>query len=146
MQNLAKVEAAKELMNEAITWSVMRWLREKKKVRRTADEANAALDQLRQTIAQSWPADLQSAYDELANPKNGNGHAKASHGSIFLTAKRVKEADDAARLARADAERTFDDAEKLLSTSLAREGCRKAISSWELHEIALSKAEAAIAR
>ncbi len=146
MQQLAKVEAAKELMNDAITWSVMRWLREKKKVRKAADEANAALDQLRQAIAQSWPADLQSAYAESANPKNGNGAGKSNKGSIFLTAKKIKEADDAARQARADAEQTFDTAEKYLSTSLAREGCRKAIHSWELHELAISKAEAAVGR
>jgi len=43
-----------------------------------------------------------------------------------------------------DAEATFDEAEKQLSTRLAREGCRKAIESWDLHEKAIRKAEALI--
>jgi hypothetical protein len=148
MQKLGKVEAAKILMTEAQSWSVMMWLRKKKKVRKTADEANAALDELRETVAQSWPADLRSAYDELASKKNGNGaaaHFKAGNGCVPPKVKHVKDADDAARQARADAEQTFDIAEKQLSTMLAREGCRKAIHSWELHELAISKAEAAIA-
>jgi hypothetical protein len=41
-----------------------------------------------------------------------------------------------------DAEHTFDEAERLLSTSLAREGCQKAIRSWDLHEKAIRRAEA----
>jgi len=61
-----------------------------------------------------------------------------------LVAKKIKEADDAAYRARMDAEKSFDDAEKQLSTSLAREGCRKAIHGWELHEKAIRMAEAAI--
>ncbi len=40
--------------------------------------------------------------------------------------------------------KTFDEAEKQLSTSLAREGCRKAIQSWDLHEAAIHKAKAVI--
>lgn len=59
-----------------------------------------------------------------------------------LIAKKVKEADAEAYRARMDAEETFDEAEKKLSTALAREGCRKAIHSWELHEKAIRKAEA----
>jgi hypothetical protein len=43
-----------------------------------------------------------------------------------------------------DAEETFDKAEKQLSTALAREGCRKAILSWDLHEKAIHKAEGVI--
>jgi hypothetical protein len=61
-----------------------------------------------------------------------------------LIAKKVKEADDEAYRARMDAEEAFDQAEKQLSTSLAREGCRKAIHSWELHEKAIRKAETVI--
>jgi hypothetical protein len=61
-----------------------------------------------------------------------------------LIAKKVKEADDEAYRARMDAEEAFDQAEKQLSTSLARDGCRKAIHSWELHEKAIRKAETVI--
>jgi hypothetical protein len=43
-----------------------------------------------------------------------------------------------------DAEKSFDDAQRQLSTSLARDGCRKAIHSWRLYERAIQKAEAVI--
>lgn len=61
-----------------------------------------------------------------------------------LTAKKIKDADDEVYRSRMDAEKTFDEAEKRLSTSLAREGCRKAIHGWDLHEKAIRKAEAVI--
>ena len=61
-----------------------------------------------------------------------------------LLAKKIKESDDEAYRARMDAEETFDKAEKQLSTALAREGCRKAIHSWDLHEKAIRKAESVI--
>ena len=62
----------------------------------------------------------------------------------MLIAKKLKESDDEAYRARMDAEETFDKAEKQLSTALAREGCRKAILSWDLHEKAIRKAEGVI--
>lgn len=147
---LLEVDAAKQLMTEALTWSVMKWLREKKSVRKAADQANAALDQSRKSAGERWPADIRFAYDALA--KNGNGAARgamkafpsAGDPKAALLARKIKEADDEARRARADAEKTFDDAEKQLSTSLAREGCRKAILSWELHEVAIRHAESGI--
>ena len=46
MMNLKEVENAKALMREAVNWSVMKWLAEKKKVRKAADVANALLDAL----------------------------------------------------------------------------------------------------
>jgi hypothetical protein len=59
-------------------------------------------------------------------------------------AKKLKESDDEAYRVRMDAEDTFDEAEKKLSTRLAREGSRKAIDSWDLHEQAIRKSEGAI--
>jgi hypothetical protein len=50
MEKLKEVETARALMTEAVSWSVMKWLREKKRVRKAADQANAVLDQLSQTI------------------------------------------------------------------------------------------------
>lgn len=52
------------------------------------------------------------------------------------------EADISAERARLDAEETFDQAEKQMSVSMARDGCKKAIHSWELREKAIRKAEA----
>ena len=50
MRKLTEVEEAKALMTEAVEWSVMKWLREKKRVRKAADKANDALDALEQEI------------------------------------------------------------------------------------------------
>jgi uncharacterized membrane protein YccC len=150
MQKLSEVEAAKALMIEARDWSVMKWLREKKKVRKAADEANAALDKLNQETKTHWNEELKAAYQQLlAKPGNpGPGQIPAESGTIDpqvrALAKQVKEADDQAHRARMDAEDTFDEAERKLSTRMAREGCRKAIESWELHEKAIRKAEAGI--
>jgi hypothetical protein len=149
MEKLPEVEAAKALMNEAIAWSVMKWLREKKRVRKTADQANDALDQLSQTVKESWPDDIRSAYESLAEgtpsktPSNNRKKSASPTGNseALLLARKIKDADDEAYRARMSAEETFDVAEKQLSTALAREGCRKAIQAWDLHEKAIRQAE-----
>lgn len=151
MEKIPAVETAKALMTEAVVWSVMKWLREKKMVRKNADLANAALDQLNKEVKDRWPESVRTAYDSLAVQRvNGAAHnqhratAVVTDPQALLIAKKVKEADDEAYRARMDAEETFDEAEKKLSTTLAREGCRKAIHSWELHEKAIRKAECLI--
>jgi len=149
MEKIPEVETAKALMTEAVAWSVMKWLREKKRVRKTADQANAALDQLNQAVKDRWPDGVRVAYKALVAqgpgdptvPSQPTPPSLAIDPQSKLSAKKVKEADDAAYRARMDAEDTFDEAERQLSTSLAREGCRKAIQSWELHEKAIRKAE-----
>ena len=149
MEKIVVVESAKALMTEAVGWSVMRWLREKKRVRKVADQANAALDKQNQAVKSRWPHDLSAAYDALVDNANGSRkpHSRSESNSspaspqALLSVKKVKEADEVAHRARMDAEETFDFAEKQLSTALAREGCRKAIRSWELHESAIRKAE-----
>ena len=128
-------------MTEAMTWSVMKWLREKKRVRRTADLANAALDQASQAIRGRWPEAIRSAYDALIAQRPV---PVKTDPAATLTASKSHDADDEAYRARMDAEKAFDDAERQLSTSLAREGCRKAIHSWDLHEKAIRKAEVLI--
>jgi len=149
MNKIATVESAKALMTDAMAWSVMKWLREKKRVRQTADAANAALDQLEATVKAGWDEGLKTAYGDLGaggNPAAGRQKKqspKAVASETVIAAKKVKDADEEAQRARADAEETFDEAERQLSTSLAREGCGKAIRSWELHEKAIRKAEEA---
>jgi hypothetical protein len=151
MESLPEVETAKALMTEAMTWSVMKWLREKKTVRKTADLANAALDRSSQSVRERWPERIRSAYEALVMPAAGTSSARrqqtppsALDPEAALIARKSKETDDEAFRARMDAEQSFDDAERQLSTSLAREGCRKAIHSWDLHERAIQKAEAVI--
>jgi hypothetical protein len=145
MRKLAEVEAAKAVMTEAIDWSVMKWLREKKRVRRMADEANDALDVLEKEVKTDWSAKLTAAYESLKPADKKNGKAGATHDPELLAlAKKIKEADDISYKAHWDAEDTFAEADRRLSTSLAREGCKKAIDSWDLHEAAIRKAEHAV--
>ncbi len=146
MEKLQQLEQAKALMKEATTWSVMKWLREKKRVRATADEANAAVDDLRQRIQQQWPQDVQAQYAAIRQsaptsaPRGKHLSMQANNADLLKRFQSVRKADQEAAAARMDAEKTFDDAEKQLSTRLAREGCQKAIYSWELHERAIQAA------
>jgi hypothetical protein len=145
MQKLPAVETAKELMTEALGWSVMKWLQQKKRVRSTADQANLALDQLSASLKQGWPESLKAAYAALG--QNGTARARLARSpfpsfdpaTVHLATK-LKQADEQACHARMDAEKTFDEADRKLSTALAREGCRKAILAWELHQKAIEQA------
>jgi hypothetical protein len=110
-----------------------------------ADEANTALDKLNHEIKSRWNRDIADAYQALAKHGRTRGYAADdADPEIMLFVKKVKDADDAARRARTTAENKFDDAERQLNTDLAREGCRQAIHSWELHEKAIRIAEAAL--
>jgi hypothetical protein len=147
VDKLAEVETAKELMTEAMRWSVIKWLREKKRVRHTADQANATLDELSDSLIRNWPADLRDAYNALTVEGNGKSPSRSSEKSApqngsaqRAIVKRFKDADDEAYRARMDAEKAFDEAEKKLSTAMAREGCLKAIRAWELKEKAIRQA------
>lgn len=132
MKTLPEVEAAKTLMMEAIDWSVIKWLSEKKRVRRAADQANATLDAYEDKLRNSWSPEFKQSY------KSGVGVP-----DIQRSAKRIKEAHGSALQLRREAEDIFDKAEKRLSTALARDGCRKAIEGWEMHLKALRLAEEA---
>ena len=154
MQKLIPVEEAKTLMNEAIDWSVWRWLTEKKRVRLAVDAAVDALNAQAKKVKAAWSEDLKKAYRELEleDAVDGNSRSRqkyekareeAQHvpAELKLAVKRVKNADDEAEIARLEAEDTFDEAERKLSAGMAREGARKAIESWELKEKAIRKAE-----
>lgn len=140
MRKLAEVEEANALMTEAMSWSVMKWLREKKRVRKIADLANAALDRFKKEVKANWSDDLKGAYQQsLAGKKE-----PALGPDLARFVKQIMQADDAARSARRDAEDTFDEAERQLSARLAREGCKKAMHQWELDEKAIAVAEAGV--
>lgn len=152
MRKLPEVEEAKELMNEAVDWSVFKWMFEKPRVRETADRANDVLDRLERTVKSHWSEVVKIAFKKLSGKAQGTprGQQKGAQAAqitapqVILLLEKIKEADDAARRARMDAEKTFDEAERQLSTNLAREGCKKAIHSWELHEKAIRRAEAVV--
>jgi hypothetical protein len=151
MRKLSDVEYAKQLMTEAMDWSVLRWLWEKPAVREAADKANAALDRLHRKIRAGWRDDIKAAYEEFEaqdeSSGKGRGHKsksqepKSDDSEAAAFAKKAKQAHDKAYRARMDAEDTFDDAERQLNTGLAREGCQKAIQSWELFEKAIRVAQ-----
>lgn len=152
MDKLPEVESAKALMTEAMTWSVVRWLREKKRVRKAADLANAALDRSSEAVRERWPDRMRAAYEALAMQATGGPTARSQQKppltaidqEASVVAGKSKKIDDEAYRTRMDAEETFDQAERRLSTLLAREGCRKAIHSWDLHEQAIRKAESLV--
>src|SRR3954451_21434404 len=143
MKKLAKEEEAKTVFTEAASWSVMKWLREKKRVRRLADEANDALDALEKEVKAQWSAKLTAAYESL-KVENGANAKDAVDPQLLALAKKIKEADDISYKAHWDAEDTFAEADRKLSTALARVGCKKAIDSWIVHEVAIEKAEASV--
>lgn len=149
MRKLVEVQEAKALMSEAMDWSVFTWLLEKSRVRETADQANAALDASERAVKARWSNEAKAAYKMMAKAAKAAGKGQADpkpeqtiDSAFLVLIEEVVHADDAAKHARMDAEDTFDEAEKQLSVSMAREGCRKAIHSWSLHEKAIRKAEA----
>ncbi len=153
MKKLSEVEHAKALMSEAMDWSVLKWLWEKRNVREIADEANVALDRLDRRVKSHWKDEFKAAYqlmvrEDRNSRRRGDQQNHASSNAIDPQVRRlvqdVKDMDEKAHGARMDAEETFDRAEEQLSTALAREGCGKAIRSWELHEKAIRKAEALV--
>lgn len=91
---------------------------------------------------------MQAQASFESNPRAKRQYEKAKEEArdvdpkIKLAVQRVKEADDEAYAARMDAEDTFDEAERRLSSSMAREGAEKALESWDLREKAIRKPEA----
>jgi hypothetical protein len=142
MQRLKEVADATALMQMAAEqWSVLRWIAEKKKVRKAADVANAALDETNRTVKAMWSPELKAAYASLIG-ENGKQAADSLAPELKAFVQQMKQADDEAYRARMEAEDTFAVAEKRLSTSMAREGARQAVISWEAHEKAIDLAEA----
>jgi hypothetical protein len=121
MQKLAAVEEAKVLFEEAKDWGVWRWLTEKRRARQTADAAWEALEAYEQKVRASWSAEVKRA-------------CKAD--------TRLQQADAEANQAREAAEAQFDEADRRMSTSMAREGAQMAIDAWQMREKFIRKLEA----
>ena len=154
MRKLPAVEDARAIMTEGMEWGVWTWLLEKKRVREIADKARAALDECEAKVKATWNDDLKIAYNQLVSEsgdlKQAQQKAKPANkqeapkidSELMAAVQRVKEADDDAYNAHEDAEDVFAEAEKRMSTSGAREGARKALLAYDLHEAAIRKAEA----
>ena len=157
MRKLVQVEDAKSLLEVAKDWGVWKWLMEKKRVRQTADIAWEAFDELEKDVRSAWSEDLNKAYAELvaeAEVAEGGAPAKRKYEKakkeaaeidpkIKALALKQKEIDDEAWRVRMQAEDMFDEAERRLSTSMAREASQVAIDAYNLREKAVRKAEAA---
>lgn len=152
MKKLSAVEQARHIMTEGIEWGVWKWLMEKKRVREAADEARAALDDCDMKVKLTWSDEYKLAYNqcvtENSNGKRPRKHAKGNGQVVKITdpkilaaVKRIAEADDEAYNAHEAAEDVFAEAERKMSTSMAREGARKALVAYDLHEAAIRKAE-----
>jgi len=120
MRKLAAVEEAKTLFEEAKNWGVWRWLTEKRRARQTADAAWEALEEYEKQVRASWNGDP----------------------AIKQAARKLKSADEEAYKARMEAEAKFDEADRRLSTALAREGSQMAIDAWVMREKFIRKLEA----
>jgi len=155
MRKLVQVEDAKALLEVAKDWGVWKWLTEKKRVRQTADIAWEAFDELEKEVRSAWGDDLNKAYGELvaeAELAEGGAPAKRKYEKakkeaadvdpkIKALAQKQKEIDDEAYRVRMEAEDMFDEAEKRLSTSMAREASQVAIDAYNLREKAVRRAE-----
>jgi hypothetical protein len=152
MRKLSAVENARAIMTEGVEWGVWKWMLEKKRVRETADEARAALDELEKKVKASWSDELKRAYNQLLS-ENGNGKRTRKNGAagkktnsqidrqVVDAVRQVMQADDEAYDAHETAEEVFAEAEQRMSTNLAREGERKALVAYDLHETAIRQAE-----
>lgn len=156
MRKLDAVEKAKVLMKEGQDWPVWKWLIEKGRVREAADRATEALAAANSKVKNSWSDDLRKAYAEslaraalARNPRTTKQYEKAKRAAqnvdvkVKQAAERVREADEEALRATADAEAMFAEAERRLSVSMTREAAQKALDSYDLRESAIRKAEAA---
>lgn len=154
MKKLEAVEEARAIMTLGMEWGVFKWLMEKPKVRKIADRATEALNNAEDKVKAAWSDDLKRAYNYLATvehddsgngKKGGRGKAlpKGIDPDALAVAKGVYEADEETETMRLDAEDTFAEGEKKLSAAMAREGARKALATYDLHEKAIRKSETA---
>ena len=153
MRKLEAVEEARAIMTQGTEWGVFKWLMEKRKVRGIADRATAALNDAEDKVKATWSDELKRAYNYLAtqNLDAGNGKRAAKSKTaaeprdpeLLAIAQKVLEADEETERMRLDAEDTFAEGERQMSTAMAREGAGKALATYDLHEKAIRKAEAA---
>ena len=149
MRKLEAVEEARAIMTAGKEWGVFKWLMEKRKVRGIADRATAALNECEDKVKATWSDELKKAYNYLATQDGETtkgkqaAKAKAFDPEVLAIAQKVLEADEETERQRLDAEDTFAEGERQLSTAMAREGAGKALATYDLHEKAIRKAEAA---
>ena len=148
MRKLEAVEDARAIMTQGLEWGVFKWLMEKPRVRKIADRATEALNDLEDKVKATWSDDLKRAYNHLATQSASKGKKDSKDGGRFdpevlETARKVFDADEETETMRLGAEDTFTEGERKLSVAMAREGAQRALATYDLHEKAIRKAEAA---
>ena len=140
MQKLTAVEEAKTLFEEAKDWGVWRWLTEKRRARETADAAWEALDACEKKVVAGWPEDVRRAW----RASNGSGRKVSPdvEAELLAAAQKLREFDEECNKAHMDAEAQFDEADRRMSASMAREGSQMAIDAWKMRESFIRKMEA----
>lgn len=149
MKKLEAVENSRAIMTEGLEWGIFKWLANKPKVRKIADLATEALNNAEDGVKATWSDDLKRAYNYLVAQNGDAGNKKTRvkadefDSRVLAIARGVLEADVETETMRLDAEDTFAEGEKKLSISMAKDGARKALATYDLHEAAIRKAEAA---
>jgi hypothetical protein len=141
MQKVPAVEEAKTLLESAKDWGVWKWLTDKQKMRSAADHAWEVLDEVEEKVRGAWPEELQKAYADLSGTAKRKG--KAADAELKAQAGKLKEARDQAHAIRMDAENMFVEAEKKMSTGMARDAAQKAIEAFVAREKLIRKFETA---
>ena len=134
MQKLPAVEQAKALFEEAKDWGLWQWLSGKRRARQTADAAWAALEAYEKKVMASWDDEVRKAWRSKGADVADAEFQRAIH--------RLKQAAAEAHDAHMAAEAQFDEADRRMSTSMAREGTQMAIDAWTLREKLIRKLEA----
>ena len=148
MRKLEAVEEARAIMTKGLEWGVFKWLMEKPNVRKIADRATEALNDAEDKVKATWSDELKRAYNHLATQAASKGKTASKDGGRFdpgvlETARKVFNADEETETMRLGAEDSFAEGERKLSVVMAREGAQKALATYDLHEKAIRKAEAA---
>lgn len=128
MRKLEAVEESRAVMTQGKEWGVFKWLMEKRRVRGIADRATAALNEAEDKVKSTWSDDLKRAYNFLATQngdagksrKGAKGDSKAIDPKLLAIAQKVFEADEETECMRLDAEDTFSEGERKMSTAMAR--------------------------
>jgi chromosome segregation ATPase len=142
---LRAVIEAKRLLEETKQWWPWSWAADlnKIKLRSAIETATKALEREVEKAKNSWSREMQRAYRELTVAESRRASTSNIDPEIKRAARKLKDAEDELNLATVQAQKTFDEAERELNPSKAREGALQTAKAIEKHETVLSIANAA---
>jgi hypothetical protein len=142
---LHAVIEAKRLLDETQQWWPWSWASDlnKIKLRSAIETATRALELEVEKAKNSWSREMQRAYRELTIPESRRVSTRNINPEVKRTARKLKDAEDELNQATLQAQKTFDEAERELNPSKAREGALQTAKAIAQHEFVLSIANAA---